>query len=170
MEKEQNKIVAFLLKHKIVIGLIIIFVVYWFYTNNKLNNQKEAFENTISNIEMQYEHKLDSTKVAGMNQMAKVFSWAVRSELIRNNVENVVQLMMNLVKERAINSISLINASDNKVILSTNKKEEGEQFSSLNVASISNLFVQEDSLRVRIYSPILGIDSKLGVLYFDIAR
>ncbi len=92
---------------------------------------------------------------------------AMRSEMLKNNISQVNLYANELVKEKNFQKVVVTN-DKGLVILSTNKKEEGEEFIStgkVNYLTIDTTAVENinDSL-VIMSSPVLGFNIRLGTL------
>lgn len=94
-------------------------------------------------------------------------TWAVRSEMIRNNYDQINQYLSQFVKEKNMKEI-IVAKPDGTILVATNKKREG--------ASVANAFpssvLQENKTVVStlengdimVVSPVMGLSSKQGVL------
>jgi len=98
---------------------------------------------------------------------SKVFSWAIRSELTRENKEQVNQFFLNFIKEPGVSKVEFVNALDGRVMLSTNKKDEGLVFpNQVALATTETINYRNDSV-LSIVSPVMGLNNKLGVLVIE---
>ena len=84
----------------------------------------------------------------------------MRSELIRNNLEGVDILFNTFIKEPDIIKLTLVSELDRTVILSTDKKEQGEIYSDNVIFGISELTRDGN----RIVVPVNGLSEKIGIL------
>lgn len=100
-------------------------------------------------------------------ETSKVFSWAVRAEMLRDNREQVNQFFMNLIKEPGFKKIQLIDVANAKVIISTDKKDEGTAVADTSIlnATQPRQFVNDDIMRSIV--PVMGLDTRIGVLVID---
>lgn len=99
--------------------------------------------------------------------VAVPLTWAVRSEMIRNNYEQVNQYLSQFVKEKNMKEI-IVAKPNGTIVVATNKKREG--------TSVAGAFpptvLQEDKTTVTnlengdimVVSPVMGLSSKQGVL------
>lgn len=102
-----------------------------------------------------------------LRSMAKPLVWAVRTEMLKNNVSQVDLYINEMVKEKNFQKIVVTNEKG-VVILSTNKKEEGRGFiasGQLNFLKTDKTVVNNinDSLLI-MSSPIMGFNNRLGTL------
>ena len=93
--------------------------------------------------------------------------WAVRSEMIRGNYDQINQYMINFVREPNVNEVVLAKP-DGVIVLATNKRLEGTPVAD----SFPGAVLQVDKTTVSSLenrgllaaSPIMGISEKLGVI------
>jgi hypothetical protein len=70
-------------------------------------------------------------RVKHLEFATEVFSWSVRSELLRENTENLNQLLTVFFKESGVDLVQLINPEDKMVVLSSDNKFEGVSYAGL---------------------------------------
>jgi hypothetical protein len=93
--------------------------------------------------------------------------WAVRSEMIRNNYDQINQYLTQFVKEKNMKEI-IVAKPDGTIVVATNKKLEGKPIAGFFPPSV----LQEDKISVSsldngdmmVVSPIMGLSAKVGVL------
>lgn len=156
------------------LGLLLLFLlcVSLIYSFFKVRGLESDFNDRQVEIVKKYDFKIDSLSVSNITLTAKVFTWAIRSEMTRENMEQVDQFFLNFIKEKNVEKIKLINPSSGMILLSTDKKEEGEIY-----ADLDNLKFAQDSIYIQtnedshiVYCPVMGLDKKIGVLIIDIAK
>lgn len=175
MSTEQNnngiskkKFMAFL-KNNIVsvvlaIALIIIFI--WFSIKIKTNDNN--FKDEKTQLISKYKTERDSLQIKHLEFASTVFSWSVRSELLRNNVENLNQLLTIFIRESGADLVQLVDPQNNKVLLSSDKKFEGQLYpKNLNYVITTSIVIKEDGL-TRIITPVMGFNNKIGVLVAEL--
>ncbi len=69
---------------------------------------------------------MDSVHLSHANQVIETLTWAVKSEMTRDNLEQVNTHFIQLIKEPSNQSIQLVDVNSGEVLLATNKKDEGE--------------------------------------------
>ncbi len=169
-EKKESKILTFLKKHWFVFFLIVVIITILLWAIIKIQivekrslKEKEQLVNT-------YELKMDSLHLSNMELTAKVFSWAIRSEMTRQNMEQVNQFFSGFVKEPNIRRVQLIDPVTAKVLLSSDKKDEGT------IIENSLILQAEKSVRIigetgdLIINPVMGLDTRIGVLVIEIEK
>lgn len=164
--KKENKFLKFILKHKYYVGLILIIIIIslWAFIkisilNNNFNNEKQEIIST-------YQIKLDSLNSDRLLLTATTFSWAIRSELLRENKDQINQFFNEFVKNPEIIKLQLINPETSVVELSTDKKDEGTVNPNFN--SIEDQIVKKGSTEFYIITPISGLNKKMGIFVMQL--
>ncbi len=92
--------------------------------------------------------------------------WAIRSEMLKENYEQINEFLIEFVKEAHIQQI-LVAKTDGKVVVATDKKKEGAPFASL----FPGAFLEKNQTTVAddangniiVVSPIMAFNRKLGI-------
>jgi len=128
---------------------------------------ENQFKKDTLKLRSDYENKLDSITTKNLMLTSKVFSWAIRSELTRENKEQVNQFFLSIIKEPGVSKVEFVRAPDGKITLSTNKKDEGSIYTN-QVALMSNETInfKTDSV-LNVVTPVMGLNNKLGVLVIE---
>lgn len=169
-EQKPNIILKFISRHKVVFGLLLIIIITLVYFMIKIKSLENEFAEKTDTMKKDFALQIDSMKIANLQQTIKVFSWAVRSEMNRNNLEQVEQFFSNFVKEYDILKIDLINPENAKIILSTDKKNEGQVVTDTQILEVEQLKVFGDSRRIQVVVPIMGLDKKNGILVVEVIK
>lgn len=157
-------------KHPLIYILVTIIIVMFLWFSIKINNQQKSHNKEVSELISTYETKIDSINLRNIEFSTKVFSWSVRSEMIRNNNENIDQLFNTFVRESDASLLQLFNPSTNTISISTDKKTEGTRFSIPNHVTLSSeQTIIEDNL-IRILIPITGMNERIGILNVEYLR
>lgn len=147
----------------IIIGVLILAgVILYFYKDYQINQVREK-------LTVQADSLLVKQNKRILMLTAKPLVWAIRSEMLRNNLDEINVFTTDLVKEKNIQNISLLNA-DGKIINSTNKKLEGTIASDeyKNYLAMDSVMVLNTSDSVaRVVAPVMGYQSKLGVIIMN---
>jgi C4-dicarboxylate-specific signal transduction histidine kinase len=113
----------------ILYGVIIVLAVaagYLLYRNWQLNTEKEQELAALHHTASQNQLTNDQQQLTfGM----KTFTWAVRNAMIQNKPGEINEYFNTLVKDRGVKEVLLIDPNG-KVTISTNKKNQGIQFTS----------------------------------------
>ena len=164
MEPTDNK-PTFFSRSKYYLGLIlvIIIIVIWHYSTIyfiEKNNEKEKLAmNTNFGI------KLDSLKAAQMEMTAKTFSWAIRSELIRGNKDQINQFFNEFIKTPGIMKLQFINSENAKIEISTDKKDEGTR--NVDYINLNDQKIISGTPELKIVTPISCMNKQIGVFILE---
>ncbi len=163
----KEKLAIFLKKNliSVILSIVLILIAIWFTV--KININSNHFENEKFQLITQYETERDSLHVKHLEFASKVFSWSIRSELLRNNTENLNQLLTVFVKESEADLVQIINPEDKLVLLSSDKKYEGLQYSGNLNFELNNSVVLRENNIVKIITPIMGFNSMIGILIVE---
>ena len=99
--------------------------------------------------------------------LAKPYVWAIRTEMMKGNINQVNLYANDMVKQRNFQSIVVTN-DKGVIVSSTDKKLEGKDISALdpqvNVNADSTVVTQTNDSELVMSSPIMGFNSRLGTL------
>jgi hypothetical protein len=161
--KKQSKLTKFILSHKLVFSLLLLILILigGFYV--KIVIMQSQFEKQKTAIENNYESKIDSLTTKQLALTSKVFSWAVRGELLRQNNDQINQYFSAIIQENGIQKVIYIDAETHRIILSTDKKDVG--MISNNSATLADkpIHFKKDST-IEFYAPVMDLNNKLGTL------
>jgi Ca2+/Na+ antiporter len=158
----------FLLKNiaTVIIAILLILVFIWFSV--KINNNRKHAENEKMQLITRYETERDSLKIKSLEFVSSVFSWSVRSEMLRNNMENLNQLVTVFVQESDANLVQIVNPETRMVILSSDKKFEGTEYEKEVNFEINQPVIIRDDQKITIITPIMGFSNRIGVLIVEV--
>ena len=159
-----NTVTTFLKKNiaVTVLAIILIVAVVWF--GIKLRVNENNFNEEKAQLINQYEMEIDSMQVMHLKFATEVFSWSVRSELLRNNAENLNQLLTAFVVESGADLVQILDSKDKMVILSSDKKYEGVSYDGLIDIELTDTEIIEEEGIVKIITPVMGFNSLIGIL------
>ncbi len=147
----------------IIIGILLLAgLIFYFYKAYEIKGIKES-------LIVQADSLIINQNKRALMLTAKPLVWAIRGEMLRNNLDEINILTTDLVKEKSILDISLLNASG-IIINSTNKKLEGSVASDIykNYLVVDSIQVLNTSDSVaRVIAPVMGYQSKLGVIIMN---
>ncbi len=167
--KKENKFLNFILRNKIVVILILLLFGVFFWALIKMHYMEKDFNTQKSEIINKYELKFDSLNVAKMELVSTVFSWAIRSELSRENMEQVNQFFLNFIKVPDVEKVQLVNYDSSKILISTDKKDEGQAITDPKLFVSDTLrYYKTDSGHIKYITPIMGLNKRIGSLVIDI--
>jgi hypothetical protein len=145
----------------ILLGALIISVLWGVL---KVNRLEKAHANAIEQINLDHQVQLDSMALVNASQVISSLTWAVRSEMTRDNLEQVNTYFIQLIKEPSIETIQLVDHSTGTVLLSTNKKDEGTALQDEFVLNAKEPVSQLKEGGIISVAPVYGLSQQLGVL------
>lgn len=149
-----------------ILTILLAVVFIWFTI--KLRNSEKKFEEEKTLILNKSQSTIDSLKTKHLEFATEVFSWSVRSELIRNNTENLNQLLIVFVKESGADLVQLVNSEDNMVLLSSDKKFEGAKYSGNLNSNMNATVVSKEGGVTKIITPVMGLNKMIGILIVEV--
>lgn len=138
----------------------------------RLEQDREAmasqFETDRQNLFGQLRSRVGSETDESRRQFGLALAWAVRGEMIRNNLDQVDQFFTEIVRLPNTERVLLIGADDNKVLVSTDRRHQGADGAA--VVGADTLQVQQVSVRAgqngtrELVIPVMGLNSRLGTV------
>lgn len=162
--KKPNRLVKYILKHKTAFSLLFALVVVFIWAQCNISKLKK--ENLA--LTTVYELKIDSVAVENYKTVSKVFSWAVRSDLMRGNLDQVNRCLDNMLKEPYIKKAYIIDLEKSIILLSTNKAENGLPVSDVTLLQPAQNVVKLNNSTTRYISPITGLSSVIGMSVLEV--
>lgn len=167
---QDNKFLSYLKNNKAFSAAlaIILILLVWIFVNNMghrkaIKAEQQKLEETIKIYEM----KIDSVNQSGFESMIRIFAWSVRSELLRNNMEEVSRYANELLKYNGIQKLSLVDPATRLITFSTDKKEEGQSAMETVFVDVPGLRSKRDGDQIQSILPVMGVDRKLAILMVD---
>lgn len=127
----------------------------------------QKFEADRASLVSQVRERTAAQSDASRRRFALALSWAVRGELIRNNLDQVDQYFAELVKQPGHNLV-LLAAPDGKVLVSTDRKHLGAD--AAGVVPAEALGQAEIALRAEadgaklLSIPVMGLNARVGTV------
>ena len=157
--RKPSKIVKYILEHKMLFSLLFALIVVFIWGQCKIIKlEKEKQAMTIS-----HQARMDSLQKADFMLVSKVFSWAVRSDMMRNNFDQANQYIDQITKESTVTKAYAIDSDNNTIILSTAKDEVGLPVSDITLLQITETTVQTVNNVTRFITPITGLNREIGI-------
>lgn len=154
----------------IALIILVIAVIMIFNKNNAIKDLEELR----ANREVEFQIEKRQLILAQNNNMLELVTvplvWAVRSELLRGNEEQLETYLRQMVR---LDNFELICVSNETgaILVSTNKKLEGDLISDhfeINESQSDNIQVELlDSTTFRITAPVMGFSNRIGGLYAE---
>lgn len=166
--KKENKFLKFVMKHKYYIGLVLVIIVLLAWSFVRMAVMESDFKEEKAQVISNYELKLDSLNTDRLKLTATAFSWAIRSELIRENKEQINQFFNEFIKNPEIVKLQLINSETSIVELSTDKNDIGNKVNTFNSAQEQTIV--SGFTDFQIVTPINGLNKKLGIFVMQVNK
>lgn len=157
--RKPNKLIKYILKHKTTFSLLFALIVVFIWAQcaiSKLNKEKAA-------MQVAHAASLDSLKVENFKIISNVFSWAVRSDLMRDNLDQANQYLDNVIKEPNIRKAYIIDLEKQSILLSTNKAEKELPVADVTLLQPKHNAVKLNDSTTRFVSPITGLNTIIGI-------
>lgn len=155
-----------------VIAGLVLLAALWVWKSIEIKNIRKQAAIEKQDLQEQATDQIRQTHEMHLKSLAKPFVWAVRTEMLKNNISQVNLYANDMVKEKNFQKIVITN-DRGTVILSTNKKEEGKEFGSIgNAAYLSSNNTTVDTINdsaMVVSSPIMGFNNRLGTLLITYA-
>lgn len=160
-------------KNKILLAaaiVIALFATLWIWKAIEIKNLKQEHAKREALLQQQAANLIRQADFRYLSLLAKPYAWAIRTEMMKGNIEAVNLYANDMVKEKNFQTITV---ADNKgiVISSTNKKLEGKPITSTEIAisltSDSTIVKQSNNGTVSLTSPIMGFNKRIGTLFFN---
>lgn len=158
--KEHKLLVAFLFLLLILAGTVGFYQLRISSIKSQFATDKAAYQ---KQTELIYKTKIDSVNLDNAQRITKVFSWSVRAELLRGNKEQVNILMGQFIKTPGMKTILLIDPATKEILLSTDRKIEGERFE--DQSFLAN--PRGEIINNRSAITISGLNDVMAYLYFE---
>lgn len=154
----------------IILVAVILIAAIWIWKNSQISNIREEASHEKQMIQDRAKTLIINSHKEHLKLLVKPYVWAVRSELMQGNINQVNLYANEMVKEKNFQNIVVAN-NKGIIISSTNKKNEGKDFTSVGkpeYSSADTTIVEKinDSLLV-VSSPIMGFNNKLGTLMIN---
>lgn len=168
--KLKGKVMTFIIKNIVAVILVVVLVVVYIWLSVKISVNTKHYETEKTLIITKYETEKDSLQIKGLEFASTIFSWSVRSELLRDNKENLNQLLTTFVKESDADLVQLVSPDDKQILLSSDKKYEGTQYTKEINFEINEPVVMKDDQGVSILIPVMGFSNRIGVLVVEVRK
>lgn len=169
MDKNNETVKAPVNKILIITSVVAagLFIGIWIWKSVQISNIRKQSATEMQLLKDEVAKQILRSDELHLKSIAKPLVWAVRSEMLKNNISQVSLYANEMVKEKNFQKVAVTN-DKGLVILSTNKKEEGKEFISTGKVSylssdtttVGNI---NDSLLI-MSSPIMGFNNRLGTL------
>lgn len=158
------------LKVVVIVALVLI-AGLWIWKAIEVSRVRKDAEEENERVRQTAVNMITETRAEHLKLLAKPFVWAVRSEMLRSNMEGVNLYLQDMVKEKNFQRIQVADTRG-VVIASTDKKTEGKPLGEGGGALTTDSTMVNnvgDSAWV-ISSPVMGFNNRLGTLVIDYAN
>ncbi|MFN3757393.1 MAG: hypothetical protein ACK4RM_10585 [Flavobacterium sp.] len=163
----KDRFINFIMKHKLSVFLFLCLVVVFSWLTIKNSSQQKQFQRDKSELITLYKYRVDSLKVEHLKFATEVFSWSVRSELMRDNTENLNQLLTVFVQQSGADLVQIVHPTSNLVLISSDKKFEGSESTESDLANLTQTRITNQEQTIKIVTPVMGFNDKIGVLLVE---
>ncbi|MDQ3049850.1 MAG: hypothetical protein M3Q95_03080 [Bacteroidota bacterium] len=157
----------------IVVALVLITGI-WIWKDVQLSNLEKECENRDKEIKNQYTQQILEIQTQDLKSIIKPLVWAVRSEMLKNNLTDINFYIAELVKEKGFQFI-LLTDEKNVILSSTNKKWEGKPVEvsgiSSDLSGDSTIVKTVNNNIILAGAPVMGFNKRLGtvIISFSVA-
>jgi len=157
----------------ITIGVaLVLLITVWIWKSIEISNVRGKAERDHQALKEQAIKGIVTSKEEQLKLLTIPYVWAVRTEMMKGNINQINLYALDLIKEKNFQRIAIANDSG-IIVSSTDKKDEGKPFTSIGeVAALTNndTMVENtgDSVLI-VTSPIMGFNKRLGTLFFKYA-
>lgn len=151
-----------------LIGLIVVVIVWKFIAVSKVeSDMTKKLENERVLIKQQAREYADTQYAREEERFGQVLSWAVRGELIRNNLDQIDQYLSEIVKMKDTERAVLIN-EEGQLLVSTDKRLEetkGTELFPKEILNLQKITIKSDvDGRKILVIPVMGLNKKIATL------
>lgn len=158
------------LKIVILVALVLI-AGLWTWKVIQVSSVRKEAERETERVRATAVNIISQERAEQLRVMAKPFVWAVRSEMLRGNMEGVNLYLQDMVKEKNFQRIQVADTRG-VVVASTDKKTEGKPLADTGgmLAADSTIVNNTGDSAWVISSPVMGFNNRLGTLVIDYAN
>jgi len=150
--------------------VVVLFAALWIWKAIEIKNLKQEHEKNETMLRQKAIERLSQSDYKYLKLLAKPYVWAIRTEMMKGNIEAVNLYANDMVKEKNFQTITVVD-DKGMVISSTNKKLEGKSYASVgNAAFLNNdstVVNKIDDTALEVSSPVMGFNKRIGTLIFN---
>ena len=152
----------------ILVGIIVVLLVWKTIAVSKVeSDMAKKLESERVLITQQAREYADQQYVKEEERFGQVLSWAVRGELIRNNVDQIDQYLSEIVKMKDTERVVLIG-DDGQLLVSTDKRLEetkGVEIYPKEILNLQKITLRSDVEGKKILVvPVMGLNKKIATV------
>lgn len=129
----------------------------------------QRFEAERASLSARLKEFTSSEDQAALTRFGMALAWAVRGELIRNNLDQIDQYFAELVRMPRVQGVVLAD-QDGKVLIATDRKFLGQPVTVLHPAGVlgtTQVTVQPTAQGSRLVVPVMGLNTRLGTVVVE---
>ena len=160
-------------KNKLLVAsaiVVVLFAALWIWKSVEIKNLKQENEKKETLLRQKAIELLSQSDYKYLKLLAKPYVWAIRTEIMKGNIEAVNLYANDMVKEKSFQTITVVDEKG-VVVSSTNKKLEGKPYASIgNAVYLSNdstVINKVDDTAFEVLSPVMGFNKRIGTLIFN---
>ena len=151
-----------------LVGLIIVVIAWKMIAVSKVeSDMAKKLESERVLITQQAREYADQQYVKEEERFGQVLSWAVRGELIRNNIDQIDQYLSEIVRMKDTERVVLIG-EDGQLLVSTDKRLEeakGAEIFPKEILNLQKISIKSDVDGKKILVvPVMGLNKKIATL------
>ena len=152
----------------VLVGIIVIIFAWKVIAVSKVeSNMAKRLESERALITQQAREYADKQYMREEERFGQVLSWAVRGELIRNNIDQIDQYLSEIVKMKDTERVVLID-DDGQLLVSTDKRLEESKATELfpkEILNLQKITVKSDVEGKKILVvPVMGLNKKIATI------
>ena len=168
-EKKQNKAnknesTPFWKKHFLKLFLVVLIIASLAWGWISKSQLQKAHDKEIAELNENQEARILELTELKNKDIAQTLALAIRSELIDENKDQVNQYFLQILKQPAVEKLMLVDHTSGKVIISTNKKDEGNAFDNEKLLKVKEITTIKKDDKWHTSAPIMGLNSQLAVI------
>lgn len=156
----------------IIMAAIAVALLGWLYVSKGIavRNVEEAAADQRAELLKQVAARHAETVKQSLVMFSTPFAWAIRREMMANNLDQVDQYVTDLVKLKGFEQVVVAKA-DGSIAVASDRKNLGTAFSSLypeRYLSLEQISTEETAPgRWQIAIPVMGLNAKFGTIAID---
>ena len=155
--------------HSRIYLIIIVLLLAWLF---QVNRSKAILDDKMKLNEQKFITKQEQLlRVSGeeyLGLMMKTFSWAIREKLLKEDYEEINLYIGQLIKEKNVNEILVIDM-EGLVVAASNRKQEEQLFGKFydeNMLAAKDVSINYmDGQTLHMISPIMAFNNQIGRLF-----
>lgn len=152
----------------VLVGIIIVIFAWKIIAVSRVEaNMNKQLEIERVLITQQAREYADQQYIKEEERFGQILSWAVRGELIRNNIDQIDQYLNEIVKMKDTERVVLID-DDGKLLVSTDKRLEesnGTELFPREILNLQKITVKSDVDGKKILVvPVMGLNKKIATV------